>query len=121
MSSDLQHQASEGPALTNDEGKKHIDGWLNYRLRITIDDSRAFEGRFKCVDRDCNIVLAGTEEFKDSKPSAPLLPFCGPCISSSAMHKRLTSGEQRRFLGLIVIPGIHIKIVELIPNSHYNI
>ena len=78
MSSDLQSHANESPAVTNDEGKQCIDGWLNYRLRITIGDSRAFEGRFKCVDRDCNIVLAGTEEFKDSKSSAPLLPFCGP-------------------------------------------
>jgi hypothetical protein len=66
MSSSLQHHTNATLALTNIEGKARIDGWLNYRLRITIADSRAFEGRFKCVDRDCNIVLAGTEEFKDS-------------------------------------------------------
>jgi LSM domain len=74
MASTVQHQTNATPALTNTEGKARIDGWLNYRLRITIADSRAFEGRFKCVDRDCNIVLAGTEEFKDSTPPVSFYP-----------------------------------------------
>ena len=55
--------------LTNEEGAAIITKWLNQRLRITITDSRCFEGWFKCVDRDCNIVLAGTEEFHDGPSS----------------------------------------------------
>jgi small nuclear ribonucleoprotein (snRNP)-like protein len=64
MSTDVQQVANAEP-LTNEEGKVVIDSWLNQRLRITIADSRSFEGWFKCVDRDCNIVLSGTEEFRD--------------------------------------------------------
>ena len=64
MSTDVQ-QAANAEALTNEEGKALIKSWLNQRLRITIADSRSFEGWFKCVDRDANIVLSGTEEFRD--------------------------------------------------------
>lgn len=120
MSSSLPRQTNAIPALSNTEGKAWIDGWLNYRLRITIADSRAFEGRFKCVDRDCNIVLAGTEEFKDSTP--PLFILFLLFALGRFWTSLLTRGvEQRRFLGLIVIPGVHIKTVELIQNSHFNI
>jgi small nuclear ribonucleoprotein (snRNP)-like protein len=64
MSTDVQH-AAIAETLTNEEGKTVIDSWLNQRLRITIADSRSFEGWFKCVDREWNIVLSGTEEFRD--------------------------------------------------------
>jgi len=56
---------SNTSALTNEEGTAIIQGWLNQRLRITITDGRSFEGWFKCVDRDANIVLAGAEEFRE--------------------------------------------------------
>jgi small nuclear ribonucleoprotein (snRNP)-like protein len=52
-------------ALTNEEGTAVIQNWLNQRLRITITDSRSFEGWFKCVDRDANIVLNGAKECRD--------------------------------------------------------
>lgn len=66
MSTDIK-QAPNTETLTNEEGQAIIDKWLNQRLRVTITDSRSFEGWFKCVDRDCNIVLAGTEEFRDGR------------------------------------------------------
>ena len=53
---------------TNKEGTQIISDWLNQRLRITITDSRCFEGWFKCIDRDCNIVLSNTDEFRDGPP-----------------------------------------------------
>ena len=65
--------ANNAAPLTNEEGTSIITKWLNQRLRIIITDTRIFEGWFKCVDRDCNIVLAGTEEFHD-----------GPSPSSSS-------------------------------------
>jgi small nuclear ribonucleoprotein (snRNP)-like protein len=51
--------------MTSEEGAKTIERWLNQRLRITIHDKRSFEGWFKCVDRDCNIVLQDTDEFRE--------------------------------------------------------
>src|SRR6202035_3791506 len=76
MSTDVQ-QATNSETLTNEEGKAVIDSWLNQRLRITIPDSRSFEGWFKCVDRECNVVLSGTEEFRDGAPP-PQAHLCRP-------------------------------------------
>ena len=85
-------------ALTNEEGTAIIQNWLNQRLRITITDSRSFEGWFKCVDRDANIVLSGAEEFRDGPLCLQLyLPI-----------------DQQRFIGLIVVPGKHVTQVDLI-------
>ena len=55
----------EAKTMTTEEGVNAIEKWLNQRLRIRIGDRRSFEGWFKCVDRDCNIVLQGTDEFRD--------------------------------------------------------
>lgn len=84
--------------ITNEQGIATIEKWLNQRLRISITDGRSFEGWFKCVDRDCNIVLQGSEEFRDG-----------------AIHlgSRLIL-DQQRFIGLIVVPGKHVVNVELI-------
>ena len=73
MSSSLPPENEPAETMTNEEGIATIKGWLNQRLRIAITDSRIFEGWFKCIDRDCNIVLAGTDEFRDG---TFLPPFC---------------------------------------------
>jgi len=65
MSTEVERIDDAADGLTSDKGQRIIDAWLNQRLRITITDSRSFEGWFKCVDRDCNIVLSGAEEFRD--------------------------------------------------------
>jgi small nuclear ribonucleoprotein B and B' len=88
--------------MTNEQGVATILSWLNKRLRITITDSRAFEGWFKCIDRDANIVLAGAEEFRDGlHPTSPL-------------RQKLTVLDQERLVGLIVIPGKYVTRAELI-------
>src|SRR5271170_6345504 len=95
-------KANNAAPLTHEEGTSIITKWLNQRLRITITDTRIFEGWFKCVDRDCNIVLAGTQEFHDGPP---------PPHSLLPGNQQV---DQERFIGLIVIPGKHVKNIELI-------
>jgi small nuclear ribonucleoprotein (snRNP)-like protein len=56
-------------SLTNEEAKSKIDKWLNHRLKVAIPDGREFEGLFKCVDGNGNIVLAGTEEHRKGNSS----------------------------------------------------
>lgn len=63
--STLSLETTSAAVCSNEESTQIISNWLNQRLRITITDSRSFEGWFKCVDRDCNIVLSGTDEFRD--------------------------------------------------------
>lgn len=40
-----------------------IQELTNQMLRVTIKDGRTFDGIFKCVDPECNIVLASSVEY----------------------------------------------------------
>lgn len=37
---------------------------VNYRLRITLNDSRQFVGQMLAFDKHMNLVIADTEEFR---------------------------------------------------------
>ena len=41
--------------------------WINYRIRVTVDDARMFVGTFMAFDRHMNVVLADAEEFRRVK------------------------------------------------------
>lgn len=41
-----------------------LQQWLNYRVRVVLQDSRMLVGTFLAFDRHMNVVLADTEEFR---------------------------------------------------------
>jgi small nuclear ribonucleoprotein (snRNP)-like protein len=42
--------------------------YVNWRMRITISDTRQLVGTFLAFDRHMNLVLADTEEYRKIKP-----------------------------------------------------
>ena len=70
--------------------RKKMSEFLNYKMRVTINDSRIFIGTFMSFDQHRNVILGDCEEFRKTK-------------SKSKVEK-----EEKRELGLVVIRGEHV-------------
>lgn len=50
--------------VANTENIRRLNSYLNFKSRIKITDGRTFIGTFVCIDKEKNIILAHTEEFR---------------------------------------------------------
>ena len=67
---------------------------INYRLKVTINDGRAFVGQMLAFDRHMNLVLADCEEFRRIRPKKkPGETEAGP------------GQDMKRTLGLVILRG----------------
>ena len=66
---------------------------VNWRLKITINDGRAFIGQMLAFDRHMNLVLAECEEFRRIRPKKK------PGEETSPEQ------EVKRALGLVILRG----------------
>ena len=67
---------------------------INYRLRITLSDSRTLTGQMLAFDKHMNLVLADCEEFRKIKQK-----------NKKKNDKDDDELEQKRTLGLVILRG----------------
>lgn len=72
---------------------------INYRLRITLSDSRTLTGQMLAFDKHMNLVLADCEEFRKIKPKG-----------KKTDQEEL---EQKRTLGLVILRGETIVSISI--------
>jgi len=72
--------------------------WLNYRVRVTLHDTRVMVGTFMAFDRHMNLVLADCEEYRTIKPRGEEL-----------------EKEVKRMLGLVLLRGENI--ISIFPEA----
>jgi small nuclear ribonucleoprotein B and B' len=65
--------------------------WIDFRVRITIQDARMMVGTFLAFDKHMNVVLADAEEYRITK------------TSKTGQQKQI-----KRTLGLVIIRGENI-------------
>ncbi|KAJ6259990.1 Small nuclear ribonucleoprotein [Drechslerella dactyloides] len=71
---------------------------INWRMRVTMNDSRQLTGTLLAFDKHMNLVLADTEEFRRTKRKA----------TKSNPSAPTTEVEEKRTLGLIILRGMTI-------------
>ena len=70
--------------------------WLNYRIRVTVADSRMLVGSFMAFDKYMNLVICDCEEFQKVK-----LKTKHPKTGKVVMEEK----EVKRLLGFVIIRG----------------
>ena len=72
--------------------------WLNYKIRVTIQDRRDIVGQFLAFDRFMNLIIADAEEFRR----------IGGKSAGGPGQKRKGEKVLKRTLGLVLLRGENI-------------
>ncbi|CAA6660827.1 unnamed protein product [Spirodela intermedia] len=84
--------------MSMSKGSKMLQ-YINYRMRVTIQDGRQLVGKFMAFDRHMNLVLGDCEEFRKLPPTKGSKKQQGG--GATANEER----EDRRTLGLVLLRG----------------
>jgi len=99
------------PTTSNTTATSYLTSLLNRTLRIHTTDTRIFVGQMKCTDRERNIILAMTHEYRH--PSALAVQDAAREHERRGLLGAVKVDMIRRFVGLVVVPGGYIERIEV--------
>ncbi|KXL48638.1 hypothetical protein M433DRAFT_67 [Acidomyces richmondensis BFW] len=83
-------------ATANKQGK--MIGFINYRMRATMNDGRQLVGQMLAFDKHMNLVLADCEEFRKVKRKT----------KGAQGGQQTVETEEKRTLGLAIVRGANV-------------
>ncbi|KAF2269383.1 hypothetical protein CC78DRAFT_508763 [Lojkania enalia] len=92
--------------MDNAEASFYLSQFIGKNLRIHTSDNRVFGGQMKCTDKDRNIILALTYEYR-APPEAEIKK----AVVDSGNPSTAVTWDSR-YVGLVVVPGAHIRKIE---------
>ena len=103
--------------------------YINYRMRVTVDDGRMLVGKFMAFDKHMNMVLCDCEEFRrlgvkgkaneerEEKRSLGLVLLRGEAVVSIQVESPPSSEEARRVAPSAAGPGAGRAAGRAMPNA----
>ncbi|KAF2689010.1 hypothetical protein K458DRAFT_413338 [Lentithecium fluviatile CBS 122367] len=98
--------------MDNAKASFYLSQFIGKPLRIHTSDGRVFGGQMKCTDKDRNIILALTYEYRS--PSAEVIR---KAIEASGNPSAPVNWNSR-YVGLVVIPGEHVRKIEFEESAY---
>jgi small nuclear ribonucleoprotein (snRNP)-like protein len=111
MSVSTNPNAVAGSNMDNAQANFYLSQFIGKTLRIHTSDKRVFGGQMKCTDKDRNIILSLAYEYRE--PPADVIRQAVEESGNPSVPVNWTS----RYVGLIVVPGEHIRKIELEENG----
>jgi small nuclear ribonucleoprotein (snRNP)-like protein len=94
------------------EAASYLTGLLNRTLHLHTNDGRMFVGQMKCTDNERNIILAMAHEYR--QPAESDIQLAAERHAKSGCVGNVKVDMKKRFVGLVVVPGIYIEKIELV-------
>ncbi|KAF2465172.1 uncharacterized protein BDR25DRAFT_270663 [Lindgomyces ingoldianus] len=93
--------------MDNSEASFYLSQLIGKNLRLHTTDKRIFGGQMKCTDKDRNIILALTYEYRAPSEAE----ICRTVEAPGEMSAPVSWSS--RYVGLVVVPGAHVTRIEL--------
>ncbi|KAL1641473.1 hypothetical protein SLS58_005978 [Diplodia intermedia] len=99
------------PTVFTTQAITYLTQFIGRNLRVHVTDKRMFIGQMKCTDKDRNIILALTHEYRP--PSDAAIRAAIESSGDPSVQLPLSS----RYVGLVVVPGRYITKIECEENQ----
>ncbi|KAH7058685.1 hypothetical protein B0J12DRAFT_737318 [Macrophomina phaseolina] len=93
-------------SISPTQATTYLTQLIGRNLRVHVTDKRMFIGQMKCTDKDRNIILALTHEYRP--PSEAAIRAAIRSSGDPSVQLPLSS----RYVGLVVVPGRYVSKIE---------
>ncbi|KAI5844640.1 hypothetical protein DFP73DRAFT_631868 [Morchella snyderi] len=90
-----------------------LQSFISRTLRVTTTDTRVFLGELKCTDKDKNLILSSTHEYRYPSAQDVGTAAAAEKEGAGAGAEAVRLDLKSRYIGLVVVPGEHVVKIEV--------